>query len=78
MPLRLCGGFFIFNERSKMTKFIEFLKIGLKKCFIKTDGSVALKRILATLLILSYIGVSIYKGCFENPASILTLLFTGV
>ena len=55
--------------------FMNKLKTYLKKCFITEDGHIALKRILATLLILSYIGVSIYKGEFENSSSILTILF---
>jgi len=57
-----------------MKKVISFLK----KLFTKEDGSIALKRILGTLIVLGYIGVSLWNGQFDNPVAILTILFTGV
>lgn len=57
-----------------MKKVISFLK----KLFTKEDGSIALKRILGTLIVLGYLGVSLWKGQFDNPVAILTLLFAGV
>ncbi|MGN0929290.1 MAG: hypothetical protein ACI4N3_01480 [Alphaproteobacteria bacterium] len=61
-----------------MKKIFEFILTALKKCFVKPDGQIGLKRILGTLIVLGYLGVSIYQGSFENPVAILTLLFTGV
>lgn len=61
-----------------MKKICNFILTGIKKCFVKPDGQIGLKRILGTLLVLSYIGVSIYTNSFENPVAILTLLFSGV
>lgn len=58
-----------------MKKFMKIIIEFLKKCFVSKEGHIKLKRILATLVILSYIIVSIYNGHFENPASILTILF---
>lgn len=57
---------------------MEKVKNILKKLFIKEDGSVALKRILGTLIVLGYLGVSLWNGQFDNPVAILTLLFAGV
>lgn len=50
----------------------------LSKLFVNKDGNIALKRILATLIILGYLAVSIYNGEFENPVGIITILLTGV
>lgn len=57
---------------------MEKVKTILKKLFKDPNGHIALKRLLGTLIILGYLGVSLYKGEFNNPASILTLLFAGV
>ena len=57
---------------------MEKVKNILKKLFVKEDGNIALKRILGTLIILGYLGVSLWNGQFDNPVAILTLLFTGV
>ena len=50
----------------------------LKKLFTDPNGHIALKRLLGTLIILGYLGISLYKGEFDNPVAILTLLFAGV
>lgn len=57
---------------------MEKVKNILKKLFVKDDGHIALKRILGTLIVLGYLGVSLWNGKFDNPASILTLLLAGV
>ena len=61
-----------------MNKIYDFILNCLKAVFVKPDGQIGLKRILGTILVLSYIGVSIYTNSFENPVAILTLLFSGV
>lgn len=57
-----------------MKKFFTIIYNFLKKCFVNESGHIRLKRLLATLLILSYIGISIYNKHFENPSQILSLL----